>query len=211
MGSNTFLYQEHTVGAKVKEELSEKLVKAFPLLYADRHGDERSTAMCWGFSCGDGWFDIIWSLSEKLESIIRNFTKENPNLSCESCGCEKRKHYGAGTASPGRCLAVLKDPFSKEEPPANYRACFCEAYKLPRPRAAQVKEKFGGLRFYMTFQNDEIRELISEAETLSYETCEECGNPGEERDVRWVRTLCSHCYDNWEKIRIKRWENLKKS
>lgn len=190
----------------MKKELDEKLTKAFPLLYADRHGDKRSTCMCWGFSCGDGWFDIIWNLSEKLEPIIRNFLKENPNLSCESCGCEKTKHYGSATPSPGRCLAIHWDPTSEEEPPGNYMACFCESYRALHPKAAQVKEKFGGLRFYMTSANDEIRELVSEAEALSYKTCEECGEPGEERDTRWIRTLCDHCHNNWEEIRKKKWE-----
>jgi RNA polymerase-binding transcription factor DksA len=194
----------------MKKELDEKLTRAFPLLYANRRGDKRSTAMYWGFACGDGWFDIIWNLSEKLEPIIKNLIKENPNLSCESCGCEKRRHHGSATASPGKCLAIHKDPFSEDEPPGNYWACFCDSYRSSHPKAAQVKEKFGGLRFYMTSENDEIRKLISEAEALSYETCEECGKPGEERDTRWIRTLCDHCHNNWEEIKKKKWEAAKK-
>lgn len=178
----------------MKKELDEKLTKAFPFLYADRHGDMRSTCMCWGFSCGDGWFDIIWNLSKKLEPLIRKFLKENPNLSCSTCGCEKEKHYSSATLSPGRCLAIHKDPTSKEEPPGNYRACFCDSYRSSHPRAAQVKEKYGGLRFYMTSVNDEMRNLISEAEALSRKTCESCGKPGEARKGRWLRTECDECH-----------------
>jgi predicted HicB family RNase H-like nuclease len=77
------------------------------------------------------------------------------------------------------------------------------------PRAAQVKEKFGGLRFYMTSGTDEIYNLISEAEAKSRETCEECGKPGEERSMPWIRTLCDSCYENWGEIRKKRWEKCK--
>ena len=56
--------------------------------------------------------------------------------------------------------------------------------------AQQVKEKFGGLRFYTTYGSDEIEELISEAEKKSFNTCEVCGEPGERRGKGWVQTLC---------------------
>jgi hypothetical protein len=69
-----------------------------------------------------------------------------------------------------------------------------------------VKEKFGGLRFYMTCDTDEIFNLIQEAEALSYKTCEVCGKPGEERPSSWIHTLCDYCHENWDKIRSKRWE-----
>ncbi len=177
----------------MKDDLDEKLTKAFPFLYADRHGDRRSTCMYWGFSCGDGWFDIIWNLSKKLEPLIRKFLKENPNLSCCTCGCEKKRHYGSATPSPGRCLAIHKDPTSKEEPPGNYRACFCDSYRSSHPRAAQVKEKFGGLRFYMTSADDEIRDLIAGAEALSQKTCESCGEGGLLRKSGYWSTLCDAC------------------
>jgi len=54
----------------MKKDLDDKLVKAFSNLYADRNKPMTETAMCWGFQCGDGWFDIIWAASEKLEALI---------------------------------------------------------------------------------------------------------------------------------------------
>lgn len=51
-------------------ELDERLCKRFPLLYADRHADMSGTCMCWGFECGDGWYEIIERLSSKLEKAI---------------------------------------------------------------------------------------------------------------------------------------------
>ena len=140
----------------MKPELDKKLVKAFPLLYGDRNAPMQSTAMCWGFP-GDGWFNIIWDLSSKLEPLIQKFIDENQDT---------------------------------------------ELY----PKAAQVKEKYGGLSFYMTCGSDEIFDLIEEAEALSYKTCEECGKPGEERGGGWIHTLCDYCHENWDKIRLKRWE-----
>ena len=56
--------------------------------------------------------------------------------------------------------------------------------------AFQVKEKFGSLRFYASPSSIEIMDIISGAEHLSENTCEDCGEPGEIRDGSWLRTLC---------------------
>ena len=60
----------------------------------------------------------------------------------------------------------------------------------------QVKEKFGGLRFYINSGSDEIHQRILQAEKESYETCEVCGKHGELRkDVGWYFTLCDEHYN----------------
>ncbi len=61
-------------------------------------------------------------------------------------------------------------------------------------RAAQVKEKFGALRFYMTTTTSLIESLIADAEELSRITCEHCGAPGELVGKHWVKTLCPPCH-----------------
>lgn len=50
----------------MKKELDEALVRDFPSVFSDRHADMRSTAMCWGFECGDGWEPLLRELAEKL-------------------------------------------------------------------------------------------------------------------------------------------------
>jgi hypothetical protein len=60
----------------------------------------------------------------------------------------------------------------------------------------QVKEKFGGLRFYINEGSDEIYDRIRIAEELSYKTCEVCGIEGKIRgNLRWWRTLCDTYYE----------------
>lgn len=62
--------------------------------------------------------------------------------------------------------------------------------------AVQVKEKFGGLRFYMSTTNDEIENEISMAEKIAEKTCEKCGKPGELINNRgWMITSCKDCYE----------------
>lgn len=64
----------------------------------------------------------------------------------------------------------------------------------------QVKEKFGGLRFYINAAPPIVHEIISEYEELSYKTCEKCSST---KDVtskgRWVTTLCKSCRYELEK------------
>ena len=68
----------------------------------------------------------------------------------------------------------------------------CE-FKLLHPRAAQVKEKFGGLRFYMDYATKEMNKLVSKTESKSYVTCEYCGKEGKETGSGWIKTLCQEC------------------
>lgn len=86
--------------------------------------------------------------------------------------------------------------------------------KLSEPiTAAQVKEKFGGLRFYInSCQSEcsdetwkEVRDAIEVAEKKSYVTCEHCGNTGKTQAVhRWMYTLCDTCVVV-EEERYKKW------
>ena len=122
-------------------DLDNKLVETFPKLYKDRNADMHQTAMCWGFECGDGWFDIIWRLSSRLEYLINQVP---------------------------------------EEEQGNYRA-------------AQVKEKYGGLRFYMTLSTDKMNEVIQLYEDMSYEICEICGELGKVNIEGWLMTRCERC------------------
>jgi hypothetical protein len=98
-------------------------------------------------------------------------------------------------------------------------------------KVAQVKEKFGGLRFYLdgididpewirteedgsytwlkncgrTLTNpeenfnveriySEFRGAIGMAESMCYNTCEDCGRPGKYREAAWVRVQCAECW-----------------
>ncbi len=57
-------------------------------------------------------------------------------------------------------------------------------------RVMQVKEKYGGLRFYTNWGTDEIFALIDTAEEKSTEICEICGKPGELNKSGWLSTRC---------------------
>jgi len=60
----------------------------------------------------------------------------------------------------------------------------------------QVKEKFGGLRFYINAATSDVHKRISQAEIESMNICEVTGKPGKLRtDIGWYRTLCDEEYE----------------
>lgn len=53
----------------MNKEHTEYLFDNFPNLYAGKDEGLRSNLMGFGFDCGDGWFDLLRELSEKLEPL----------------------------------------------------------------------------------------------------------------------------------------------
>lgn len=107
-----------------------------------------NSLMGFGFECGDGWYQLIWNLSEEIEDLL---TKHNVSL--------------------------------------DYFDVF------------QVKEKYGGLRFYCTLISDKedivikLYNIIDKYEELSLKTCEVCGKEGKlQEDIYgWLKTICKIC------------------
>lgn len=133
----------------MKAELQEKLYKDYPKIFRQKDDDKTVTAMCWGISCGDGWYDILDVLCANIQNHLRNKNRDKP----------EEEHL------------------------------VCEA--------VQVKEKFGGLCFYIYGGDDQIQGMIDVAESMSYRVCSECGKPSEKNTEQrgWIYTLCTECKD----------------
>ena len=65
-------------------------------------------------------------------------------------------------------------------------------------RAAQIKQKFGGLRYYISIEDVEeqdvkyVYDIIAEAENRSFTICEYCSSPAKTSKGRtYVETLCN--------------------
>lgn len=68
----------------------------------------------------------------------------------------------------------------------------------PQVVAAQVKEKFGALRFSVSGADAQQRAMIELAEMMSGRLCELCGNPGQTISTGWMRTRCpDHSTNSW--------------
>lgn len=72
----------------------------------------------------------------------------------------------------------------------------------PQVEAIQVKEKFGGLRFYTNNIDDYLSGYIAFAETLSYKICDKCGTTNNITTTKgWIRTICKECLAEVDKTK----------
>jgi hypothetical protein len=156
----------------MRKELDEALCAKYPLIFKDRNADMRTTAMCWGLECGEGWYNIIDTLCGLLTSDYRGAKSRYDHLM--EVGVDNVL-YGTKTVTQ-EALDESKAKLDEET--------------LKVPVAVQVKEKFGGLRFYVQAATDKHYQYISFAESMSYRTCESCGAPGKTYTDGWHTTLC---------------------
>lgn len=78
------------------------------------------------------------------------------------------------------------------------RNILIEADYLDKYQLAQVKEKFGCLRWYDNGYpesiDDKYNAWLTKYEALSRETCICCGKPGKMRHDGWISPWCDECY-----------------
>ena len=54
----------------MKQELDTLLCERYPKLMVNRNLPMQETCMCWGFECGDGWFNILDQLMGNIQHHI---------------------------------------------------------------------------------------------------------------------------------------------
>ena len=102
--------------------------------------------------CDDGWFDII---DAALMTIHGHITSRNNQI---QSNIEYAKDHD------------INDPAYPE-----WRK---DIELLEYPQVQQIKEKFGGLRIYLSNEDDYIHGIINMAEAIAVRTCEVCGDYG---------------------------------
>lgn len=113
--------------------------------------------------------------------------------------------YGGFAVGPGwwpiieeLCRQIQSHVDWKQEQKEKYnRGEGCEQVVV-----AQIKEKFGGLRFYYDGGDEHVSGMVRMAEAWAANSCETCGKPGERRSGGWIRTLCDeHEAEYQEKLK----------
>ena len=54
----------------MKQELDKLLCERYPKMMVNREKSMMETCMCWGFECGDGWFNILDQLMGNIQHHI---------------------------------------------------------------------------------------------------------------------------------------------
>jgi hypothetical protein len=127
------------------DAFAKHMKERFPKMFAQPYG---------GFCCGEGWWPILESLCENVQSHIDWNEKTRLKLQEDN-------------------------PYEHPIP-----------VSITQVTVAQIKEKFGGLRFYYDGGDDYIRGLVSMAESWAEKSCETCGAPGTSGGKGWIKTLC---------------------
>lgn len=121
-----------------------------------------------GFAVGEGWFKIIEALCAHIDDHVKWKRSQRAR---DLMYNRKQK----------------RDPCVDEFDERGYREV---TEKIDHVYVRQIKEKFGGLRFYTQGGDQYVSGLIGMAESWASQTCEKCGETGTRRHGGWVRTLC---------------------
>lgn len=166
----------HSEEKTVKPEFEDQLFEKYPLVFQERNKPLTESLIGSGLVVGDGWFNLIDTLCTALQREYDQARQEYERLELQ--------HAELASNDAPEAHRKLE----------NARALL--RYEAERvPPAVQVKEKFGELRFYLRWSDEQHRALTAFARDLSVRTCEVCGCPGHLRQKPW-RTLCDRHADS---------------
>jgi hypothetical protein len=130
------------------EEFEKRMEEKYPKMFSKPYG---------GFAVGEGWWPIIESLCDNIQSYTDWWNK------------------------------------NRETRPV-----------VEQVVVAQIKEKFGGLRFYYDGGDDKIQGMVRMAESWADAVCEDCGTPATKKTTGWIRNVCNKHFEEREAARKAR-------
>ena len=173
----------------MKQELDEYLCKVYPKMMVNRNKSMQETCMCWGFECGDGWFQILNQLMSNIQHHI-DWRERQRDIDIKFNEMAVQLKAGDSTLFDESMKDMLNRDWVEKRKQELIDLPLREIKECPQVTLDQVKEKFGTLRFYYTGGDDYISGLVSMAESMSGVTCEECGKPGTSTRGGWIKTAC---------------------
>jgi len=76
-----------------------------------------------------------------------------------------------------------------------------QGHDVPQVVVAQIKEKFGSLRFYYDGGDEYIDGLVSMAESWADHTCETCGELARKKTTGYIKTVCDKHYEEFNQYK----------
>jgi hypothetical protein len=71
-------------------------------------------------------------------------------------------------------------------------------HPINQVKVSQIKEKFGGLRFYYDGGDDCIDGMVNMAELWASQTCEMCGDRATKHTTGWIKNVCDKHFEEIE-------------
>ena len=174
----------------MKRELDEYLCKVYPKMMVNRDKSMQETCMCWGFECGDGWFQILNQLMGNIQHHI-DWKEKQRKWAIEYNEMAAQCKAGNFDLFEEANKSLTNQDYKNERLAEIVAGDFREIPEsIHQVTLDQVKEKFGTLRFYYSGGDEYIHGLVSMAESMSGVTCETCGKPGTSTGGGWIKTAC---------------------
>jgi len=187
----------------MRQELDKLLCEKYPQMMVNRNKNMQETCMCWGFECGDGWFNILDQLMGNIQHHI-DWKEKQRARAIKYNEMSAQAKVGNFDLFEEDMKALPNDEYKEKRLAEIVAGDFRELPEvIPQVTLDQVKEKFGTLRFYYSGGDDVIDGMVRMAESMSGVTCEGCGNVGERRGGGWVHTYCTPCEEAREIKRAK--------
>ena len=173
-----------------KKQGIQSLIKKYPLIFKQHSLPMSQTAMCWGISCGQGWFELI----DNLCDILQFYIDKNGYPQIEAT--QVKEKFGR------LCFYYISIPKVKESIFKLYGFKYIlNQYYWGYSRGV-LKLGFIGIKFFdeNLFRQQGVQEgVISVFEQLSMQTCEKCGKmDGVKHTKGWVTSLCPECMKAYE-------------
>jgi len=159
------------------DEFQKRMEEKYPRMFSQPYG---------GFAVGEGWYKIIEQLCANIEH------HEHSKRARRSRDLRVARARIKGRDAVLKYLVKDRTPSDWDHETADHimQSNHTITEKDQRVVVAQIKEKFGGLRFYYEGGDDYIAGLVTMAESWASRTCENCGDDGHQRGGGWIRTLC---------------------
>jgi hypothetical protein len=187
----------------MKQELDKLLCEKYPKMMVNRNKNMQETCMCWGFECGDGWYNILNQLMGNIQHHI-DWKEKQRNGAIKYNEMATQAKAGNFEMFEEDMKALPNDEYKEKRLAEIVAGDFRPLPEsIPQVILDQVKEKFGTLRFYYSGGDDVIDGMVRMAEAMSGVTCEGCGNVGERRGGGWVHTYCTPCEELREQKRAE--------
>lgn len=158
--------------------------------------------MQFGFEVGDGWYMLLDELMGDIQNHVENENRNRKHRvrSKFAQWLDTKRHRLPWKWKMLRNLILwVVNRFPRGVDP------------MPPIQIDQIKEKFGGLRFYFSGGDDYIYGMVSFAESLSYQICETCGTTiGVGQTKGWIHTICYHCHEKNDRAKDLQWKPIRK-
>ena len=147
----------------MKSELDKALCEKYPKMFVNRHADMKTTAMCWGFECGDGWYNILDTLCEALT---------NSYTTCIDFGNGQIEDAGD---PPQVIVTQVKEKFGTLR---FYYYIKCQNLKY-KELCAKYGDNHAAIQSWISDYEKYYDGAVHMAEVMSSRTCEVTGQQGE--------------------------------